>query len=129
MYDNVWTKIGKNAQNRERQEWAKERPMQDNDRKMRWIYLIDPHDKEYSEVVKNARRKLERSIAPAMPCKRDRPLSSIPKTRRAEEWLGKGVQNNVWLYSGIPRDNEAEGRNIAIQKNTNIVLLGKDSLP
>ena len=35
---------------------------------MRGIYFIDPEDKEYKETIKNA-RKLETSVAPAMPCK------------------------------------------------------------
>ena len=30
---------------------------------------IDPEDKEYKETIKNARKKLETSVAPAMPCK------------------------------------------------------------
>ena len=33
------------------------------------IYFIDPEDKEFKETIKNARKKLETSIAPAMPCK------------------------------------------------------------
>ena len=36
---------------------------------MRGIYFIDPEDKEFKETIKNARKKLETSIAPAMPCK------------------------------------------------------------
>ena len=36
---------------------------------MRGIYFIDPEDKEYKETNKNARKKLEISVAPAMPCK------------------------------------------------------------
>ena len=36
---------------------------------MRGIYFIDPKDKEYKETIKNARKKLETSVAPAMPCK------------------------------------------------------------
>ena len=30
---------------------------------------IDPEDKEFKETIKNARKKLETPIAPAMPCK------------------------------------------------------------
>ena len=37
--------------------------------KLRGIYFIDPEDKEYNETIKNARKKLETSVAPAMPCK------------------------------------------------------------
>ena len=36
---------------------------------MRGIYFIDPEDKEFQETIKNARKKLETSVAPAMPCK------------------------------------------------------------
>ena len=33
------------------------------------IYFIDPEDTEFKETIKNARKKLETSVAPAMPCK------------------------------------------------------------
>ena len=33
---------------------------------MRGIYFIDPEDKEYKETIKNARKKLETSVAPAI---------------------------------------------------------------
>ena len=36
---------------------------------MRGIYFIDPEDKEFKETIKNARKKLETSVAPAMLCK------------------------------------------------------------
>ena len=36
---------------------------------MRGIYFIDPEDTEFKETIKNARKKLETPIAPAMPCK------------------------------------------------------------
>ena len=38
-------------------------------RKFRGIYFIDPKDTEFKETIKNARKKLEKSVAPAMPCK------------------------------------------------------------
>ena len=74
----VWTKIGNAAQNRENQEWAKEKPKLDNDRKMRGLYFVDPDDEEYKEILKNAMRKLKRPVAPAMPCRR--PPKSIRET-------------------------------------------------
>ena len=40
----------------------------DNARKLRGIYFIDPEGKESKETIKNARNKLETSVAPAMPC-------------------------------------------------------------
>ena len=33
------------------------------------IYFIDPEDKEFKETIKNARKKLETSVPPAMLCK------------------------------------------------------------
>ena len=41
----------------------------ENARKLRGIYFIDPEDKEFTETIKNARKKLETSVTPAMPCK------------------------------------------------------------
>ena len=38
-------------------------------RKLRGIHFIDPEDTEFKETIKNARKKLETSVAPAMPCK------------------------------------------------------------
>ena len=59
--DYVWpevrTKFGKAAQNREQEEWAKEKTKLDSARKLRGIYFIDPDDREHSEIFKNARRK------------------------------------------------------------------------
>ena len=69
----VWTKIGKAAQNREKQKWAKEKPKLDNARRLRGIYFIDPDYQSYKETLKNARAKLERSVAAVMPRKRNDP--------------------------------------------------------
>ena len=33
------------------------------------FYFIDPEDKEFKETIKNAGKKLETPVAPAMPCK------------------------------------------------------------
>ena len=41
----------------------------ENARKLRGIYFIDPEDKEFKETIKNARKKLETSVALAMPGK------------------------------------------------------------
>ena len=48
----VFTKFGKATQNRENQEWVKEKPKLHNARKLRGIYFVDPEDKEYSEINK-----------------------------------------------------------------------------
>ena len=99
VWPEEWTKIGKAAQNREKQTWVQEKPKLDNARRLRRIYWIDPDDSEHSDILKNARRKLERLVAPAMPCKR-MVHPSITKVMQSNG-KEKGVQNIVWLYSGI----------------------------
>ena len=61
-----------------------------NARKLRGIYFIDPEDKEFKETFKNARKKLETPVAPAMPCK-------IMKKN-----CGSGASNKIktCVYSG-----------------------------
>ena len=61
--------MGKNAKLKEKQKCSEEKIHLDNARKLRGIYFIDPEDKEFKETIKNARKKLETSVAPAMPCK------------------------------------------------------------
>ena len=61
--------MSKNANLIEKHNWAIEKSKLDNARRLRGIYFIDPEDKEFKEIIKNARRKLETPTAPAMPCK------------------------------------------------------------
>ena len=61
--------MGKNAKLKERQKWSHENSQLDNARKLRGFYFIDPEDKEFKEIIKNARKKLETPVAPALPCK------------------------------------------------------------
>ena len=61
--------MGMHAKLKEKQKWSNEKLHQDNARKLRGIYFIDPEDKEFKETIKNARNKLETPVAPAMPCK------------------------------------------------------------
>ena len=57
--------MGKNAKLKKKQKWSEEKIHLDNARKLRGICFIDP---EFKEAIKNARKKLETSVAPAMPC-------------------------------------------------------------
>ena len=61
--------MGKHAKLKEKQKWSEEKFHLENARKLRGIYFIDPKDTEFKETLKNARKKLETSVAPAMPCK------------------------------------------------------------
>ena len=61
--------MGKNANLKGKQKLSNEKFHLDNARKLRGIYYFDPEDKEFEETIKNARKKLETSVAPAIPCK------------------------------------------------------------
>ena len=58
------------ASNRkEKQKWAMEKRKLYNARRLRGIYFIDPDDREFKDIMKNARRKLEVPMPAAMLCK------------------------------------------------------------
>ena len=69
LWPELWKTMGRNAKLKEKQKWSDEKLHLENARKLRGIYFIDPEDKEFKETIKNARKKLETSVAPAMPCK------------------------------------------------------------
>ena len=67
------------------------KPQLDNARKLRGIHLIDPEDKEFKETIKNARKKWETPVAPAMLCK-------TSKTCKHGETRGKPMRSNQNLH-------------------------------
>ena len=69
LWPELWKSMGKHAKLKEKQKWSNEKHHLENARKLRGIYCVDPEDKEFKETIKNARKKLETSVAPAMPCK------------------------------------------------------------
>ena len=73
----------------------------ENGRKLRGIYFIDPEDTEFKETIKNARKKLETSVAPAMPCKINEELWGVvyPTTLKQNLrvfWKLMNPQECVW---------------------------------
>ena len=78
--------MGRNAKLKKRQKWSHEKPQLDNARRLRGIYFIDPEDKEFKETVRNARKKLETPVAPALPCK-------ISKNN--QNWVTRGKSNEI----------------------------------
>ena len=68
LWPELWKSMGKNAKLKEKQKWSEENIHLDNERKLRGIYFIDLEVKEYKGTIKNARKKLETSVALAMPC-------------------------------------------------------------
>ena len=66
LWPELWKSMGKL---KEKQKWSNEKLHLENARKLRGIFYTDPEDKEFKETIKNARKKLETSVAPAIPCK------------------------------------------------------------
>ena len=69
LWPEIWEKMGENAKLKEKQKWSNEKLHLENARTLRGIYFIDTEDKEFKEIIKDDRKKLETSVAPAMPCK------------------------------------------------------------
>ena len=69
LWPELWKSMGMHAKLKEKQKWSNEKLHLENARKLRGIYFLDPEDKDFKETIKNARKKLETSVAPAMPCK------------------------------------------------------------
>ena len=85
LWPELWKTMGKNAKLKEKQKWSNEKLHLDNAGKLRGIYFIDREDKEFKETIKNARKKLETPVAPAIPCK-------IMKNNKN---CGSGVSNKI----------------------------------
>ena len=64
LWPELWKSMGKHAKLKEKQKWSNEKLHLENARKLRGIYFIDPEDEELKETIKNARKKLETSVAP-----------------------------------------------------------------
>ena len=69
QWPELWTKLGRNAELREKEKPPIGKRPVDNAGRKRGIHFIDPEDKEIKETTRNARQKLETPVAPAMPCK------------------------------------------------------------
>ena len=91
LWPELWKSMGKHAKLKEKQKWSSEKLHLENARKLRGIYFIDPEDKEFKETIKNARKKLETAVAPAMPCKMKKNCGS---------GASKKIKNKTCVYSG-----------------------------
>ena len=91
LWPELWKSMGKHAKLKEKQKWSEEKLHLENARKLRGIYFIDPEDTEYKETIKNARKKLETSVAPAMPCKIMKNCGSGASNK---------IKNKTCVYSG-----------------------------
>ena len=92
--------MGKHAKLKEEQKWSNEKLHLENARKLRGVYFIDLEDKEIKETIKNARKKLETSVAPAMPCKIVKNCGKVHPTKFRQNlrvfWKLMNPQECVW---------------------------------
>ena len=89
---------------KEKQKWSNEKLHLGNARKLRGIYFIAPEDKEFKETIKNTRKKLETSVALAMPCKimkncgsgaSNKIKTKLPRTLEADESTRMRMGNSI----------------------------------
>ena len=70
LWPELWKSMGKHAKMKEKQKWSEEKaPSWKRKKNCVGSISSDPEDTEFKETIKNARKKLETSVAPAMPCK------------------------------------------------------------
>ena len=102
LWPELWKSMGKHAKLKEKQKWFNEKLHLENARKLRGIYFIDPEDKEFKVTIKNARKKLETSVAPAMPCKimKKKIVGVMDPTKKKQNlrvfWKLMNLQDCVW---------------------------------
>ena len=101
LWPEHWKSMGKHAKLKEKQKWSHEKPKLDNARKLRGISFIDPEDKEFKETIKNARKKLETSVVPAMTCKNMKRNSGVVHPTKLRQnlrvfWKLMNPQECVW---------------------------------
>ena len=58
LWPEVWSKMRKAAQKKEKQECANEKPKLDNVRRLRGFYFIDPEDGENQETITKRKEKV-----------------------------------------------------------------------
>ena len=127
----VWSKMGKTAQKKEKQEWANEKPKLDDARRLRGIYFIDPEDGVYKETIQNARTKLEVRMEAAMRCRRGTKMHSglqelkrrVMKTTRFQKQSMRALwkftnQESVWnhLYNKVMKAMKIPDAKAAVEK-------------
>ena len=97
----LWKSMGKHAKLKEKQRWSEEKLHLENARKLRGIYFIDPEDTEFKETIKNTRKKLETSVAPAVSCKIVKNCGSGASNKKLRQnlcvfWKLMNPQECVW---------------------------------
>ena len=109
--DNVWTEMWKYmcdiVKRKGKQKWSIEKPRLDNARQLRGTFFIEPEDEEFRHIIKNARRKLEIPMPPAMPYKtpvncRGETCRSIGKSKTTYARIVDADETTRIRLEGVP---------------------------
>ena len=95
-----------NAKLKEKQKWSNEKLHLDNARKLRGIKFIDPEDKEFRGTIKNACKKLETPVVPAMPCKIMKKNCGSGESNKSKTKLACDESTRMRLGNSIPNHHE-----------------------
>ena len=95
LWPELWKSMGKHAKLKEKPKWSNEKLHLENARKLRGINFIEPEDKEFKETIKNARKKLETSVLPALPCKIMKQCGRVGSNKINKTCLHSG---SWWIY-------------------------------
>ena len=91
LWPELWKSIGKNDKLKEKQKWSEERFTLKTQENYVESILSTPRIRNSRETIKNARKKLETSVAPAMPCKIAKNCGSGASNK---------IQTKTCVYSG-----------------------------
>ena len=101
LWPELWRGMAWNAKLREKHKWSDEQPKLDNARRLQRICFIETEDMEFKEIIKNARRKMETPMAPAMPCKTCKKKNKVARLKISSlnlrvSWKPVNPQECVW---------------------------------
>ena len=95
-------------------------------------YSTDPDDEEYKDIIKNARRKLERHVAAAMPCKRKPRVHELKGNRSVDSYksqcIWKDSKNKNWIAWWKLMNPQDQEWNLLRRKIMKTTLQAKDKI-
>ena len=111
----VWTNLSNEAQKREKEDWANERPKLENARRKRGIYFIAPEGKEHEETIKKCEEQVGSADGSCHAAQEEEPKPFVLAGNCSSSWSTRQrSKDKVRLYSGISRIHEtANGTNFA----------------
>ena len=101
--------MGKHAKLKGKQKWSEEKFHLENARTLQGIYFIDPEDTELRETIKNARKKLETSVALVMPWKIAKNCGSGASNKKKTKlacFSEASVSTRIGMVNSIPSNHE-----------------------